>query len=211
MVPPAPAPNALPVDCVPATPPRLPPCAAPADATSPPPSPPAAWEPAPPPPPATTILLAQLDVSTEGMTPPAPVTVASANPVRVYVNFDVVGNDVIVYVPSNDALTPATITEVPTANPCAVEVVTVARPFTNVAEVIEIPRRISDAPPPPNPGAVPLAPPFQPPVEDVLAAPTNMNKTSPGVTGTTASTRPPSPAANVVAPALAPIASTCND
>ena len=196
---------------MPATPPRLPPYAAPVEATSPPPSPPAACDPAPPPPPATKILLAQLDVNTDGITPPAPVTVVSAKPVRVYVNFVVEGSEVMEYVPSNDALTPATITDVATANPCAVDVVTVASPFTKVAEVIETPRRISDAPPPPSPGAVPLAPPFQPPTDDELAPPANTNRTSPGVTGTTASTRPPNPAANVVVPPLAPFASTCNE
>ena len=71
---------------------------------------------------------------------------------------------------------------------------------------------MSDAPPPPNPGAIPFAPPFHPPVEAEFAAPTNMKRTSPGVTGTTASTRPPLPAANpAAAPPLLPFASTRND
>ena len=85
----------------------------------------------------------------------------------------------------------------------------VAVPDTKAAVASGIPRRMSDAPPPPNPGAIPLAPPFHPPVEAEFAAPTNIKRTSPGVTGTTPSTRPPLPAANpAVAPPLPPFAST---
>ena len=87
----------------------------------------------------------------------------------------------------------------------------VAVPDTKAAVASGIPRRISDAPPPPNPGAVPLAPPFHPPVDAEFDAPTNMKRTSPGVTGTTASTRPPLPAAKEVAPPLPPFASMRNE
>ena len=117
----------------------------------------------------------------------------------------------MVYVPSNGAPTPATTTELPTAYPCAVDVVIVAVPETNSAEVMAVPRRISEPPPPPSPGAVPFPPPLKPPVDAELLPPTNKNKTSPGVTGTTASIRPPKPAANVVAPPSPPIASTDNE
>ena len=112
------------------------------------------------------------------------------------------------YVPSNGVPRPATTIEFPAVKPCAVEVVRVTTFVVNAAFVIEIPRRMSVAPPPPRPGLLPFPPPFQPPVDAEFPPPTNTNKTSPGVTGITASTRPPKPAANVVAPASAPIAST---
>ena len=112
------------------------------------------------------------------------------------------------YVPSNGVPRPATTIEFPAVKPCAVAVVRVTTFVVNAAFVIEIPRRISVAPPPPRPGLLPLPPPFQPPVDAEFPPPTNTNKTSPGVTGITASTRPPIPAANVVAPPSPPIAST---
>ena len=70
----------------------------------------------------------------------------------------VVGTATTVQVPSNAALTPATTTEFPTANPCALAVVIVAVPDTKAAVASGIPRRMSDAPPPPNPGAIPPGP-----------------------------------------------------
>ena len=125
-----------------------------------------------------------------------------------------------VNVPLNSEPTPATMTELPTTNPCVSAVVNVATfEVITLFVTTSLLRRISVAPPPPPPvpAPEPLPPPFQPPTccvalsEPPPLPPTYTYNNSPGVTGMAPCTRPPAPPTPVAPlPPPAPCASNCN-